>query len=104
MPCEKIYRIRVWESDCKLEVSSRVHILYVAQGSCRLGLEGKSAHLGKGEVFLLNFRQEALARLAPGSLLADISLDYFSLCRTCGLPQVRFAMGGGDPGGNCTGS
>ena len=69
-------------------------------GSCRLGLEGKSAHLGKGEVFLLNFRQEALARLAPGSLLADISLDYFSLCRTCGLPQVRFAMGGGDPEGN----
>lgn len=99
MPYNKLYQIQVWEGDCRLEKSSQIHILYVAQGACRLGLEDKSVPLGKGEVFLLNFRQEAQARLEPGSLLADLALDYFALCRTAGLPQLRFSIGGDDPGG-----
>ena len=37
--------------------------------------------------------------MEPGSLLADLALDYFALCRTAGLPQLRFSMGGDDPGG-----
>lgn len=59
MSYNKLYQIQVWEGDCRLEKSSQIHILYVAQGACRLGLENKSVLLGKGEVFLLNFRQEA---------------------------------------------
>lgn len=59
VPYNKLYQIQVWEGDCRLEKSSQIHILYVAQGACRLGLEDKSVPLGKGEVFLLNFRQEA---------------------------------------------
>ena len=74
MPYNKLYQIQVWEGDCRLEKSSQIHILYVAQGACRLGLEDKSVPLGKGEVFLLNFRQEAQARLESGSLLHEKGL------------------------------
>ena len=48
MPCEKFYRIRVWESDCKLEVSSRIHILYVAQGPAAWGWRASPPTWGKG--------------------------------------------------------
>ena len=99
VPYNKLYQIQVWEGDCRLEKSSRSISYMWPQGACRLGLENKSVLLGKGEVFLLNFRQEAQARLEPGSLLADLALDYFALCRTAGLPQLRFSIGGDDPGG-----
>lgn len=94
------YTIDVWRESRDLGDSPRVTILYVVLGSCSLRIQDQGIPLNKGDAFVVNYHQPAKAVISEGSLVAALSLEYFTLCQTAGVSQAWFSMSLQDPQGH----
>lgn len=96
---QKPYRVSILSKSQKVGDAVSTHVLYVASGKCLLLFQNQEVPLEAGEVLILNLRQEVFAKLLPGSLMADIAVDYFQLCQLGGVGRALFSMTALDPDG-----
>ena len=96
---QKNYSIWITDGAFLIGDTPEVHILYVVTGRCTVLTEENLIPLGGEDVFIINYHERAQVSLEKDSLIARISLDYFSFCRQSEQANLRFSLALPDPGG-----
>ena len=89
---QKEYAIQIKDKTFLVGDTPEIHILYVVAGNCLLRMKDGEFTLSRGEVFIINYHQQAQVNLGQDSLVAKISLEYFSACHLDGVSRANFLM------------
>lgn len=96
---QKNYSIWITDEAFLIGDTPEIHILYIVTGRCTVLTEENLIPLSGGDTFIVNYHEHAQVSLEKDSLVARISLDYFSFCKQAKQTNLRFSLAVPDPGG-----